>query len=141
MKNYTIAGIGALVIILALAYFMRPAEEGAVLPEQQDIEETPAQEVPVDTMTGVAVVRGTVVEVDKDQIAVDEPYRFVVESADGTRSIIAVPSMGLQLCAAYTAGTLKDVNTISVGNEIEVAGSVGEGGVIIPCDSKAHYIR
>lgn len=140
MKNYIIVGIGALVIILALAYFMRPSEE-VPAPEAQNIEQTGQEQAPVDTMTGAAMVSGTVVEVDKDQIAFDGPYRFVVESANGTRSTVAVPSMGLQLCAAYKANALLDVNTIKVGDTIEVAGSLSEDGSIVPCESETHYIR
>ncbi|MEK7641630.1 MAG: hypothetical protein AAB365_01395 [Patescibacteria group bacterium] len=92
--------------------------------------------------SGSTVTRsGVVVEVNKEETLFDGPYRLTIESSDGKRSMIAVPSMGLPLCAAYKNGTIKDPYSIEVGASIQVSGTLSEDGSIIPCDSVDHYLR
>jgi heat shock protein HslJ len=84
---------------------------------------------------------GKVLSVNLDQAAFDGPYIFILESDGGEVSTIAVPSMGLPLCAAYQNKNIGDVYLIKVGEMIEVRGVVSEDGSIVPCESTDHYFR
>ena len=84
---------------------------------------------------------GKILTIDTEKAAVDGPVLITIESQDGKRDVIAVPSFGLPICAGYKAGRITNVYALKIGDEIEVSGSVGEEGVIIPCESSSHYLR
>lgn len=83
-------------------------------------------------------VSGTVVSVNTEQVAVDGPALVTVQTEDG-EVVVAVPSMGINLCAARD--NIADVYELSSGDEVAVLGSVGENDMIIPCESADHYLR
>ena len=82
---------------------------------------------------------GAIVSIDLSKIPVDGPAELVIEAAGRSRVTVLVPSFGLRLCAAY--GSIADVYSMKVGQRVEVNGSVGEGGAIVPCTSASHYLR
>lgn len=84
-------------------------------------------------------VRGTVVSVNTEQAMVDGPVLITVRSQDEKEAVVAVPSMGLPLCAAST--NMADAFALTAGQYIEVRGAVGADGTIIPCESADHYLR
>lgn len=90
--------------------------------------------------SNVREVRGTVLSVNGEQVALDGPYVVTIETEDG-QATVEVPSMGILLCPAYEAGNLLSIDEIRAGEEIEVRGSVSESGAIVPCESADHYIR
>ncbi|HVS79816.1 MAG TPA: hypothetical protein VHF05_02465 [Candidatus Paceibacterota bacterium] len=84
-------------------------------------------------------VKGTVQSVNTDQVAVDGPALVTIKQADGTDAVIAVPSMGINLCAA--SSSIADVYSLKTGDAVGARGKVGENGQIIPCESPAHYLH
>ncbi|MDP1625141.1 MAG: hypothetical protein Q8L64_05210 [bacterium] len=84
-------------------------------------------------------VRGVVTVVDLEQAMFDGPYVIMVRGSDGVEEIIAVPSMGIMLCAARDA--IVDVSTIKEGMTVEARGSMTSRGDIVPCESSSHYLR
>ncbi len=100
-----------------------------------------ADEGPNDLSSEVSniMVSGEVVEVDLQQAMVDGPYLLVVRQDDGNETVIAVPSMGLQLCAAKDSIT--HPSEIEEGDRVEVRGALATGGNVIPCESAEHYLR
>lgn len=86
-------------------------------------------------LSGVAVV------INSDQIAFDGPYVVALKVANGPVVNVAVPSMGLPMCAAYQAGNVVGVNLIKLGDEVKVKGQVAEDGSVVPCESADHYLR
>ena len=89
--------------------------------------------------TGATAAAGTVTSVDLEQMAVDGPGLIMFEAEGGTEYTVAVPSMGLPLCAAKD--NIADISAIKEGDKIEVNGSTGPAGQIVPCDSADHYLR
>ncbi len=99
------------------------------------------EEKQADFVVGETVSKsGKVLSVDTTQIAFDGPYLLTLESEDGELNTIALPSMGLPLCEAYTAKKIGDINLIKAGEMIDVRGEVGEDGSIVPCNSSDHYL-
>lgn len=82
---------------------------------------------------------GVVTEVDASQAVVDGPFLISLEIAGDTMRTIAVPSMGINLCAAQDS--IVDIAELSAGDEIEVRGKVDEENRIVPCDEDEHYLR
>ena len=98
-----------------------------------DSETTPLEE------SSVGATSGVVIDVDTTQAMVDGPVIIELAVDNGTR-IIAIPSMGLPLCAARE--NIDDVWSLEVGAGIEVYGAVDpETGYIVPCESDEHYLR
>ena len=126
MKNKL---IGIVVVVLALilvSYFTKPM----------------ASDMPTVIIKGETVSKsGKIISIDLEKAMVDGPYLLTIESENGETSTIAVPSMGLLLCAAHQNNNIGDVYLMKVGDEIEVQGEVGESRMIIPCDSPLHYLR
>ncbi len=77
------------------------------------------------------VVTGTVTAVDRDQLMVDGPTIITMVTTEGSSEVVAVPSMGINLCEA--ADNIADVAQLAVGDTVTVSGSREEGGVIVPC--------
>ncbi len=121
MKNKLIGIVVVVLLIILMAKFTSPRSA-----EIQDRSVTKS---------------GTITEINLEQAMVDGPYLLTIESQDGETSKIAVPSMGLTLCAAHQNNNIGDVYLMKVGDKIEVKGEIGEGGIIIPCDSPEHYLR
>jgi len=100
------------------------------------------KEKQADSVMGETVSKsGKVLSVNLDAAAADGPYIITLESDGGEVSTIALPSMGLPLCAAYQNKNIGDVYLIKVGEMIEVRGTVSEDGSIVPCESADHYFR
>ena len=85
------------------------------------------------------VASGTVVSVDAEQAMVDGPVLVTILNETEGIAVIAVPSMGLPTCAARD--NMADAFALMAGDYIEVRGSIGEEGMIIPCMSTEHYLR
>lgn len=117
--------VGILVVLFVVAYLI------SLLAKSE-----PAAPVAGDT----AEVAGNVVAVNMEQIAFDGPYLITLEMEGGTATV-AVPSMGLPLCAAYTAGNIMDIAQIKAGATLEARGTVAEDGSIVPCEDAGHYLR
>ncbi|HYF29043.1 MAG TPA: hypothetical protein VEA36_01595 [Candidatus Paceibacterota bacterium] len=83
-------------------------------------------------------VTGTIVLINTEHAAVDGPYVITVRQAGGESAIIAVPSMGLPTCAAREK--IADVYALQPGQVVSARGTVGEGGIIIPCESSEHFL-
>jgi len=81
---------------------------------------------------------GVVIAINLDSVAFDGPALIALETTAGLQ-VIAVPSMGLPLCAARE--NIADVYRLAVGDRVAVSGEVGEEGEIIPCSDVAHYLR
>lgn len=81
---------------------------------------------------------GVVSGVNLDAIALDGPAFVTVATGQGERTI-AVPSMGIMLCAAYE--NIADVYTLAAGDRVEVLGAVNEEGQVVPCEDPEHYLR
>lgn len=99
--------------------------------ENQSGSEAPV--VPVEV-----VLEGTVRSVDLDAMAADGPGKITFTVAGGETYTVAVPSMGLPLCAAPDA--IASVSDIRVGDTVRVAGELNEAGEIVPCASESHYL-
>ena len=88
--------------------------------------------------TSEVTVRGTIEAIDAEAITYDGPLKLTVRTTAGT-SAIAIPSMGLNLCAAHP--NMVDPFTLVVGDTVEVHGHLSEDGSVVPCASEDHYVR
>lgn len=84
-------------------------------------------------------VRGVVSAVDREQMMVDGPGLITVVTDADAQHVIAVPSMGRNLCAAGDRVT--DAYEIEPGDLVEVRGTIGVDMMIIPCEKSGHYLR
>lgn len=84
-------------------------------------------------------VKGTVVSVNTDAVALDGPSLITIKDESGADVVVAVPSMGINLCLAKDA--IADVYTIKAGDVAEARGTVDEEGRIVPCESSDHYLK
>lgn len=84
-------------------------------------------------------VTGRVSAVDLDQVAVDGPARIRVIDDTGEERLIAVPSMGLRLCAAFER--IASPWDAAAGDRVAVRGASGGNGDIVPCASPGHYLE
>lgn len=139
--NKIIAAIATIAVlmlgILAIAHF---AEEEAVVENvyntgNGDVFDTSDPNAPVN---GFAV-RGTVVAVDLEQAMFDGPYVLLVRETNGDEVVIAVPSMGIMLCAGRA--NIANVSDIKEGMTVEAKGALTAQGDIVPCESESHYLR
>lgn len=92
-------------------------------------------EAPVD----LELFSGTVTAVNNDQIAFDGPSLVTFSTEEGELRTIAIPSFGLNMCAAQA--NLADVFSLEAGDMIEVRGTVESDGNIVPCANEWHYLR
>lgn len=130
MNKYLVIGI-ALLALAGVAFWTGLFDFG------RDGEETGAPDSgEVETVSASGVVTG----INTEEVAFDGPIRITIETEAGTATEIAVPSMGLPLCPAYQAGSIKDPYSIEVGATVEVRGA-SEEGAIVPCESEDHYLR
>jgi|GEM_PF-1549863 len=129
-----------LIIVLAVVilgggyyWFVSAQQSGQAESERLSTSQEPSGESETKT------ARGTVAEVDREAIAYDGPAYVMINLEEGGTATIAVPSMGLNLCAAQE--NILDVYTLEEGARVEVRGTVGEEGHIVPCQSADHYLR
>ncbi|KND48892.1 MAG: hypothetical protein AB200_00495 [Parcubacteria bacterium C7867-005] len=128
MQNKKIASVLAVVAVLVGGFY---ALNGYIYKEKQ-----------ADFVVGDTVAKsGKVLSVNMDQAAFDGPYLLTLESADESLYTIALPSMGLSFCPAYKNKNIGDVSLIKIGEMIEVNGTLGGDGSIVPCESPDHYLR
>ena len=114
----TIIGITVLIIVLVGGYFLLTLTNTEGLPEDK-------------------TVSGEVTNVNLDAITLDGPVLITLSTETG-EEVIAVPSMGLPLCAAVA--NIGDVYTLAEGDQVTVTGSVDEEGRIVPCESESHEL-
>jgi starvation-inducible outer membrane lipoprotein len=94
-------------------------------------------EVEVDpTPSPESAIQGTVTAVDLEHLAVDGPAIITIETADESTLEIRVPTF-----LDCKAKDVAHVSQIKVGDRVEVNGSAGVNGSIIPCESEDHYLR
>ncbi|MES2994478.1 MAG: hypothetical protein V4681_00355 [Patescibacteria group bacterium] len=109
-------------------------------PRQVVLDQGAPQMAPEDQVaSGDRAVSGTVISVETEQAMVDGPVLVTILSETEGIAVIAVPSMGLPTCAARD--NMADAFALMAGDFVEVRGSIGEEGMIIPCMSIAHYLR
>ena len=84
-------------------------------------------------------VSGRVTDVNLDQIAFDGPGMITIVDAAGDEYKIAVPSMGILLCAANERIT--SPWDIAMGDTVTVLGDRNENGEIVPCESAEHFLE
>lgn len=84
-------------------------------------------------------VKGTVVSVDVSKVPVDGPGLVIIQTDTGLQAVIAVPSMGMGMCAAKDK--IENYSEFKAGDKVEVRGQVGAENMIIPCESAEHYLR
>lgn len=83
-------------------------------------------------------VSGTVKSVNTELAMTDGPYLVVLDTEVGERTV-ALPSMGILLCAAKDG--IADIGSVQVGMSASARGGVSEDGSIVPCESADHYFR
>lgn len=86
-----------------------------------------------------ASVEGRVTLVDLEGMAVDGPGKITVATADGSVKVIAIPSMGINLCAAKD--DIASVSEVTAGDTVSARGAIGPDGEIVPCEKSTHYFR
>lgn len=92
------------------------------------------------TSTEAVTFSGEITELDYSEIAVDGPYRIMLETSAGESRTVLVPSMGINLCAAQE--NIVNLDSLLVGDVIEVRGSAGsEPDSITVCESTDHYLE
>lgn len=123
-----VLGLGAVVALVA-AFF---ALNAYIYNEKQPDGANPG--------AGTSVsLEGVVRAVELEQMMVDGPALIQFETRIGEMHTIAVPSMGIMLCAAQPQ--IDSVGTIEVGDPIAVRGTIGAEERIIPCDDAEDYLR
>lgn len=83
-------------------------------------------------------IEGIVTAVDMDQVALDGPMLITINDTVGETHTIAVPSMGIRLCAAYDR--ILHASDAAVGDRVRVQGEIDENGHIVPCASADHSL-
>jgi hypothetical protein len=93
-------------------------------------EKAETQEVPA--VTKEVTVTGAVTAIDRSQRMVDGPTLITISTDEGLNKTIAVPSMGINLCAARER--IADLEQLAVGDTMIVRGATDESGLIVPCE-------
>lgn len=83
-------------------------------------------------------VKGRAVAVDFGGVALDGPALVTIQTTSGNE-VIAIPSFGLPLCAAFE--NIASFSVIEVGDIVSVRGAVDESGRIVPCENETHYLE
>lgn len=87
---------------------------------------------------GAGLFKGTVVAVDLDPVAYDGPALITLRNEEDESIVVAVPSMGLPLCASYE--NMASPFYIEAGDIVSVKGNVDPLGRIVPCEDSTHYL-
>lgn len=134
-KQHIIVLLVLLVVVFVVVY----ASTNDKTADQIQTPDTVSPDTNTPVETGDREVQGSVIIVNTAQVAVDGPALINLKLADGSTAVIAVPSMGLNFCTAKAS--LADVYKLKTGDKVEVRGTIGEEGRIIPCESASHYLR
>lgn len=152
-KHWPIAVLGGMIILSLIGLIIITAEgttenspvtsfEECVEAGNPVMESYPRQcqsdsgEVFMETIDEAAT--GTITEIDSSQIAADGPTEITLE-ADSETIVVAVPSMGINLCAS--ADNIVDISSLEVGDMLDVRGRIDTEGRIVPCESELHYLE
>lgn len=127
MKKYLIPAV----LVLAVAAVALIILNEHIYQEKQ----APAEPV---LPTEDVVLSGYITNVDSSEMAFDGPARIAFLTSAGEIANVALPSMGMSLCAAKDR--LADLSEMTVGRVIEVRGQLTEEG-IVPCAKPEHYAR
>lgn len=138
MKKIFFALVGLVLVGAVAFYLMRANDIPESMSETQQEQEVPLDASPEEDVQN-AEVRGTVSAINGDQMAFDGPGLITLQKEDGTEAVIAVPSMGINLCAARA--NMTDFATFTIGDVVEVRGAVETDGTLTPCASSDHYLR
>lgn len=128
-KNFLIISALVVCIIIAVVFFRISSFD--VVFDPQGLDQS--------TEGGSLSVIGTVSSIDLSGLAFDGPGLINVDALQGGEYTIAVPSMGIRLCEAFSS--VSDISTIAVGDEVHVLGMVDEDGRIIPCTDEEHFLK
>ncbi|HEX2792605.1 MAG TPA: hypothetical protein VHO23_02725 [Candidatus Paceibacterota bacterium] len=148
MTTKAIAALVALIVLACVGYLFYSHYQSSREPLTEEEQEERMDELPPVNDRSVLVsessgedrtVRGTITAVDTEGAMVDGPVLIELRTDGGEAVAIAVPSMGLPLCAA--SASIADAFALAVGQEIEARGSVGTEGRVVPCESSGHYLR
>jgi hypothetical protein len=85
------------------------------------------------------IVEGIISNIDLEGVVIDGPALVTVSTDGDGDKVVAVPSMGINLCAA--APNIVDIYTLSVGDIVSARGLLDEEGRIVPCNDESHYLR
>jgi hypothetical protein len=92
------------------------------------------------TDTATKKYTGTVTDVSTEQMAVDGPGLITFENDMGESYVVAIPSFGIRLCAAFE--NLVDVDEVEVGDSIAVQGFYNlDQNYIVPCEDPSDFVR
>lgn len=145
MNQKALISILALLILIAVGWYVYGAykAENPTLTDEEAMDALPAVNdrsggLPDETNED-REVRGTITAVDTSKTPVDGPVLITLRTESEGTVVIAVPSMGLPMCAAYAS--MDDAFALKAGQEIEVRGSEGTENRIVPCTSADHYLR
>lgn len=133
----TITILAACILVIAIAYVFSMNRKELNVPQTEG--------VAVENIDGEAFsveereVSGTVVSVNTDQVPVDGPALVTIREESGTQAVIAIRSMGINLCPAQA--NIANPYELKSGDKVEARGQIGEESMIIPCESDAHYLR
>lgn len=79
---------------------------------------------------------GKILSVDMTQAMVDGPVIANLQPANGDPVVLALPSMGRNLCVAKD-----NIEEVRAGDSVEVYGAMNEDGSVTPCMSEGHFLR
>lgn len=140
--------LGALIVI-GVVVGIREWKSRALIPTSTpaaedvsgDVSQDPDPSLPnqSDDSATEVTAEGTVTSVNLEAMMVDGPALITIDEEGGGEAVIAVPSMGLGLCAAKA--NIADVSTLRQGMSVEVRGTWTSEGEIVPCESPTHYLR
>ncbi len=135
--------IGALLLLIVSAvYFsLRESSQEMPTPTESDVAKDPLLQKADSTLqtleSGVELgTDGIVTALDLSGVAFDAPALITIKTDSDSLYAIAIPTMGLPLCAAQEK--IADVYEISPGDKVSVRGITDEAGQIVPCTSETH---
>jgi hypothetical protein len=85
------------------------------------------------------ILEGEVVSVDTTGVPADGPALITVLLDGGMEAVVAVPSMGINLCPAQA--NIEDYTAFEAGDMVEARGMLQTDGTVVPCESDDHYLR
>ncbi len=82
---------------------------------------------------------GRIILINRDQVVFDGPSLITILTSEDEEKVIAVPSMGIGLCAARLS--LADTSILEIGDRIRVRGNELANNHIVPCQAESHYLE
>jgi hypothetical protein len=134
--NRTIIIVLVLLIIAIFGYIFFSGRNETRVPVTN---ETADQVDQTNTDQNDQEISGSVVSINVDQVPVDGPSLITIRTESGAQTVVAIPSMGINLCAAQA--NIMNIGELKVGDEVQARGQVGVNGTIIPCESSDHFLR